>query len=141
AAGNPATMVTEGQQHVFYRGADGAIYHIFWNAADNSFQVRNSIEYARASGHPAAGNPATMVTEGQQHVFYRGEDNAIYHIFWNAADNSFQFQSWTDLAGASGHPAAGNPATMVTEGQQHVFYRGADGAIYHIFWNAADNSF
>jgi hypothetical protein len=27
---------------------------------------------------------------------------------------------------------------MVTPGQQHVFYRGTDGAIKHIFWNAAN---
>src|SRR5262249_11671214 len=121
AAGNPATMVTEGQQHVFYRGADGAIYHIFWNAADNTFHFQNWTDLARGAGHPAAGNPATMVTDGQQHVFYRGADAPILHDALPIADNSFQFQSWTDLAGASGHPAAGNPATMVTEGQQHVF--------------------
>jgi hypothetical protein len=80
-----------------------------------------------------------MLTDRQQHVFYRGTDGAIHHIFWNAADNTFHSQTWTALSAAP--PAAGDPATMVTPGQQHVFYRGTDGAIHHIFWNAADNTF
>jgi hypothetical protein len=80
-----------------------------------------------------------MVTDGQQHVFYRGTDGAIKHIFWNAADDSFHFQDWTGLAYvAPADLAAGDPAIMVTAGQQHVFYRGTDGAAKHIFWNAAN---
>jgi hypothetical protein len=139
AAGDPAIMVTEGQQHVFYRDTNGAISHIFWNAADNSFHFETWSDLAHAPVN-AAGDPATMVTEGQQHVFYRDTNGAIGHIFWNAADNSFHFESWSELAYAPVN-AAGDPATMVTEGQQHIFYRDTNGAIGHILWNAADNSF
>jgi hypothetical protein len=148
AAGDPATMVTDGQQHVFYRGTDGAIYHILWNAADKSFHFEDWTALAGAgpaglaAGDPATLDPAALGTVGQQHVFYRGTDGAINHIFWNAADRSFHFQDWTALADAGpAGLAAGDPATMVTVGQQHVFYRGTDGHIKHIFWNAADNSF
>ncbi len=143
AAGDPATMVTAGQQHVFYRGTDGAINHIFWNAADNRFHFQDWTVLAGAGpAGLAAGDPATVVTAGQQHVFYRGADDAIKHIFWNAADDRFHFQDWTVLAGAGpAGLAAGEPATLGTDGQQHVFYRGTDGAIKHIFWNAADGSF
>ena len=143
AAGDPATTVTAGQQHVFYRGTDGALNHIFWNAADNSFHFEDWTALAGAGpAGLAAGDPDTLDTVDQQHVFYRGTDGAIKHIFWNAADNSFHFEDWTALAGAGpAGLAAGDPATLVTAGQQHVFYRGTDGAIKHIFWNAADNSF
>jgi Repeat of unknown function (DUF346) len=143
AAGDPATLGTVGQQHVFYRGTDGAIKHIFWNAADNRFHFEDWTALAGAGPAGfAAGDPATLGTVGQQHVFYRGTDGAIKHIFWNAADRSFHFEDWTALAGAGpAGLAAGDPATLGTEGQQHVFYRDTDGAIKHIFWNAADRSF
>jgi Repeat of unknown function (DUF346) len=140
AAGDPATMVTDGQQHVFYRGTDGHIKHVFWTPG-TTFPVPQDWTALSGAGPAglAAGDPATMVTDGQQHVFYRGTDGAIKHIFWNAADDSFHFQDWTALAGAGpADLAAGDPATMVTADQQHVFYRGTDGATKHIFWNAAN---
>jgi hypothetical protein len=138
AAGDPATMVTDGQQHVFYRGTDGAINHLFWNAADNTFHFEDWTALAGAGPARAAGDPATMVTDGQQHVFYRGTDGAINHLFWTPGTTLPVFQDWTALAGVGPARAAGDPATMVTDGQQHVFYRGTDGAINHIFWNAVN---
>ena len=53
-----------------------------------------------------------MVTPNQQHVFYRGFDGAINHIFWDAATNRLFRDQWTPqppdtLAGI------GDPATMV----------------------------
>jgi hypothetical protein len=53
-----------------------------------------------------------MVTDRQQHVFYRGGDGAINHIFWNQADNSFGHDVWTAAAGMPA--AASDPATMWT---------------------------
>src|SRR5260221_507803 len=148
AAGDPVTMVTPDQQHpnqapqhIFYRGTDGTINHIYW---DGSFH-RDSWT-AAAGAPPAAGDPVTMVTpnplrpnETQQHVFYRGTDGAINHVSW---DGSFHRDTWTTVAEAP--PAAGDPVTMVTpnpyrpnETQQHVFYRGTDGAINHIHWDGS----
>jgi hypothetical protein len=46
---------------------------------------------------------------------------------------NFFGEDWTARSGAP--PAAGDPATMVTADQQHVFYRGTDGTIRHIWWN------
>src|SRR5258708_5750265 len=87
---------------------------------------------ALASAPVAAGDPAITVIADQQHVFYRGTDGAINHIFW---DGSFHHDQWTALAGAP--VAAGNPAITVIADQQHVFYRGTDGAINHIFWDGS----
>jgi hypothetical protein len=44
----------------------------------------------------------------QQHVFYRGTDGAIHHIFWDAPTRTFHLDNWTAQAQA---PApAGDPA-------------------------------
>jgi Repeat of unknown function (DUF346) len=51
--------------------------------------------------------------ERQQHVFYRGPDGAINHIFWDAPTNKLYHDQWTVLTGAP-LAAAGSLATMVT---------------------------
>jgi Repeat of unknown function (DUF346) len=136
---NPFPLREE-QQHVFYRGSDGAINHIFWHPSNQLFHD----QWTQLTGAPAAaGDPATMVWPNQQHVFYRGMDGAIDHIFWDAPSNQLFHDDWTESTGAPA--AAGDPATMVTtvgrgwSNQQHVFYRGTDGAINHIFWDAPSN--
>jgi hypothetical protein len=62
-----------------------------------------------AGAPPAAGDPATMITNGQQHVFYLGTGGAINHIFW---DGTFHVDQWDVKAVAP--KAAGRPATMIT---------------------------
>ena len=136
AGGDPATMVTPGQQHIFYRSFDGAINHIFWDAATNRL-FSDQWTPQPPGAFAAAGDPATMVWPNQQHIFYRGTDGSINHIFWDAASNQLFSDQWTLITGAP--PAAGDPATMVTRNQQHVFYRGTDGAINHIFWDTPSN--
>ena len=96
ARGNPATMVWPNQQHIFYRGRDGAINHILWDARSNRLyfdQLQPNIQVPSAP--PAAGDPVTLVTATQQHVFYRGLDGAINHIFWDAPTNRLYFDQWT----------------------------------------------
>jgi hypothetical protein len=50
-----------------------------------------------------------MMANGQQHIFYRGLDAAINHIWWDGSPHKDQ---WTESAVAE--KAAGNPAAMVT---------------------------
>jgi hypothetical protein len=141
AEGDPVTMVAANQQHIFYRGAQGAINHIFWDAPTNhlyfdQWQPNPQVGHAP----PAAGDPATMVWPNQQHIFYRGVQGAINHIFWDASTNHLHFDQWQPNEQV-GHapPASGDPATMVWPTQQHIFYRGRNGEINHIFWDAPTN--
>ncbi|MEP6692574.1 MAG: galactose oxidase-like domain-containing protein [Gemmatimonadaceae bacterium] len=132
AAGNPATMVTPDQQHVFYRATDGSIRHIFWDARPRQLFHDN---WTQRSGAPLAfGDPATMVTPHQQHIFYRTRAGAIHHVLWDdRTPNGFFHDDWTARAGAP--LAAGDPVTMVTPHQQHIFYRTVAGAIHHVLWD------
>jgi hypothetical protein len=68
---------------------------------------------SRTNAPLAAGDPATMVTPNQQHVFYRGTDGAINHVFYDSVANKLFFDQWTSSANAP-HAAEGRPATMVT---------------------------
>ncbi|MFD5322980.1 CAP domain-containing protein [Streptomyces sp. NPDC127092] len=136
-AGNPATMVWPGQQHVFYRSTAGTVRHLFWDAGQNRVFAE---DWSRMAGVAAdvAGDPATMVTPGQQHVFYRSTAGTVRHLFWDAGQNRVFADDWNQKAGAAAD-VAGNPATMVWPGQQHVFYRSTAGTVRHLFWDAGQN--
>ncbi|HKE42409.1 MAG TPA: hypothetical protein VKG21_21480 [Casimicrobiaceae bacterium] len=145
AGGDPVTMVTAlpKQQHVFYRGLDGSIQHIFWDAYEPPGDLHHDV-WTRPDSPHATGNPATMATlaPNQQHVFYRAIDGSIQHIFWDASEppgtKNLHRDDWTALAHA--RLAGGNPVTMVTSipNQQHVFYRALDGSVEHLFWDARE---
>jgi hypothetical protein len=141
AAGDPVTMAWPNQQHVFYRGADGSINHIFWHAPTDTLHFDQWQPNSQVpNAPPAAGDPVTMVWPNQQHVFYRSQDGAINHLFWDASTNRLRFDQWQPSSQVpNAPPAAGDPATMVTARQQHVFYRSQDGAINHLFWDAPTN--
>jgi hypothetical protein len=148
----PVTMYTpNGQQHVFYRAGDRGIYQVFYDP-DNSGNKHSPlwqggspeqwVSGAGASG--AAGDPVAMYTpNGQQHIFYRGNDNGVYQVFFDPNDRNNKHsplwqggtpEQWAPNGGRSS--AAGDPATLYTpDGQQHVFYRGIDGGIYHVFYD------
>ena len=138
---SPATLAfsNRNQQHIFYRGTDGAINHIFYDQPTN--KLYHDQWTARTYAPPAAGDPATLVfaNPNQQHVFYLGTDGAINHIFYDQSTNKLYHDQWTARTNAP--PAAGDPATLVfaNPNQQHVFYRGTDGAINHIFYDQSTN--
>ncbi|WP_161493782.1 hypothetical protein [Nitrosospira lacus] len=112
AAGDPATMATTNpnQQHIFYRGTDADIHHIFWDEATNRLYQDSWTE--RTGAPAAAGDPATMVTPNQQHVFYRDNNGAVHHIFYDEPTNQLYHDDWSKRTGALA--AAGDPATMAT---------------------------
>jgi Repeat of unknown function (DUF346) len=115
------------QQHVFYRGIDDNIHHVWWDPRHRfaTDQWPNDVKLA--------GDPATLLTEGSQlHVFYPGIDDNIHHVRWDPQDGFVAEQLPNDIK------VAGNLATHVTGAQQHVFYRGIDDNIHHVRWDPQD---
>ena len=140
AAGDPVTMLTDNQQHIFYRDHHGDIQHLFVNDRN---QIFHDVWTQRARAAKSIGEPATMVTSGQQHIFYRDGNGEIQHIFVNAQNQIFH-DVWTERARKQNSDtvrAAGDPVTMVTADQQHIFYRDINGDIQHIFVNAGNQIF
>jgi hypothetical protein len=139
--GRPATLIASGQQHVFYRGIDNNLYHVFW---DPNSRINSGIHAPEQWGGPgsstgapaAAGNPATMFDNNQQHVFYRTASNDIYHVFYDQGSHALKAEAWTGSSSPkNAPPAAGDPATLVTTNQQHIFYRTTTGGIQHVFFD------
>src|SRR5664279_2321843 len=143
-AGDPATMVANGQEHIFYRDVSGSIWHVFSDPTGKL--VLDVLAWAGPTSFtglpPAAGDPTTLVTGSQQHVFYRGNDRNIWQVLWYPGlkvpirdPNPWGGPgSSTDTA-----PAAGDPSVFAWGTQQHVFYRDDQGNIQHVFYDSSVN--
>ncbi len=142
AAGNPVTMLpggTNNQQHIFYRDLNGNLQHVFW---DRDSGMHPEVWAGPAKGQlPLVGEPAAMLpgdTNDQQHVFYRDSKNNLIHVYWDKQRGGPpKREVWGMGTGSKtfGAAAGGDPATVVTPGQQHVFYRDLNGLIRHVFWD------
>jgi Common central domain of tyrosinase/Polyphenol oxidase middle domain len=137
-------------QHVVYRGTDGHIYELWWDATQCSQTTCwhwGNLTGSTGASTLAASNPAGYVrnADGTQHVVYRGTDNHIYELWWDATQCSqTTCWHWGNLTGSSGAPtlAAGDPAGYVrnADSTQHVIYRGTDGHIYELWWDGTQCS-
>src|SRR5581483_9869548 len=139
-AGDPVTMLTPNQQHIFYRDVEGDVQHIFVNGQNQMFHDIWTQRARKQSADTlkAAGDPVTMLTPNQQHIFYRDINGDIQHIFVNDQNQMFS-DIWTQRAKTL--KAAGDPVIMLTPNQQHIFYRDINGDIQHIFVNDQNQMF
>jgi hypothetical protein len=73
-----------------------------------------------------------FVTQGTQHVDYRGSDTHIHELWWDS--NGWHTNDLTASTGATA--AAGDPAGYMFDAQdtQHVVYRGNDNHIHELWW-------
>jgi N,N-dimethylformamidase beta subunit-like protein len=138
AAGDPCGYAFEGTatQHVVYRGVDGHIWELWWDAANGW----GGGSLTSTTGAPlAAGDPTgyVLAADSTQHVMYRAVDGHIWELWWDSA-NGWGAGDLTGVTGAT--PPAGDPSGYAFEATytQHVVYRGIDSHIYEMWWDSAN---
>ena len=128
-------FAAQGTQHVVYRGVDGHVHELWWDAANGW----SGGDLTAVTGAPEGGDPAGYVFEAQgtQHVVYRGVDGHVHELWWDAT-NGWSVGDLTAVTGAT--PALGDPFGYMFAGQgtQHVVYRGVDGHVYEHWWDATN---
>jgi len=129
AAGKAAAVSeSNGNQYVYFRGANRALWHEVWNASKDTWTLSEL-------GGQIPGNPsATLAANGNQYVYVRGYDNALYEWYWNASESIWRLNK-------IGGETPGNPSALLeSNGNQYVYLRGFDSALYEWFWNASKNA-
>jgi catechol 2,3-dioxygenase-like lactoylglutathione lyase family enzyme len=122
-----------GQRHVFYRGTDNGIYHVYFNP-DNSRHGPEEWDPPLKGSLPGSvtGDPVTMYTAPtkQQHLFHVNGVHSLIHIYYDPSSNRRTTETW------SRGDATGTPSTIYdSNGQQHVYYRGIDNGIYQVYYD------
>lgn len=114
----------QGTQHVFYVGVDNKI-HELWS--DPSGWQASDLTTMTDAPAPAAGpiGAYAFETQGTQHVIYRGTDDKLYELWWDADGWHAGYLSGSVAAPT---PARGRPLAYAFESQrtQHVVYVTAD---------------
>jgi hypothetical protein len=162
--GNPATMVFNNQQHIFYRTNGGSIWHVYLDPGSGMHTEQwtgpGSMTAAQTGTQVAEGDPVAMVTPRvldftwapwQQHIFYRVA-GSIWHVYWDSV-SGMHAEQWTGPgsmteARTGTQVAVGDPVTMVTQPdsrfggmgvlkqQQYIFYHADDVNIWHVYWDS-----
>ena len=138
AVGEPSAISRpNGEEAVYFRGADGAIWTWWFSNAGNA----NGEWTWRLNrlGGSAAGNPTAILRpNSEQGVFYRGTDGAIWTWWLSNAGNASG--EWTWRLNSLGGQATSDPAALSRpNGEEDVFVRGTDGAMYNYWLSNAGN--
>jgi len=133
---------------VIFLDSEGHV-HELWHAGSGGWQHNDLTQLAGASAYLAAvpqligGGPGSLihgyvtVFNSEQHVNYLDSDGHV-HELWYSDWGGWQHNDLTQLAGATGYPAAPGSSldgyATVYNGQQHVNYIGTDGLIHELWY-------
>ncbi len=131
AAGSSPAVSSWGANRldVFVRGADNAIWHVWWNGMTwSGWETQGTAGVAMSS--PAA------VSSGSDHIdlFAAGADGNLYQKTWNGV--SWSLWKRPALPPPPGIAAGSSPAVSSWGANRlDVFVLGTDNAIWHASWN------
>ncbi len=127
--GSPAVGYN-GSQQVFFVNAAGQLRHRFWSSGQ---PVKDELLTTAVT---VAGRPLAYVSSGQLHVWVRGTNGSLQHVWWDPTANRWANDDWTAKSGAPLGSFTGDLAGYTYGPHQHIFARGTDNKLRHIFWDA-----
>jgi hypothetical protein len=128
-------MVTTNQQHIFYRTTTNGVQHVFYDQTNGPQSEPWGGPGSPTNTPPAWGDSAALFANNQQHVFYRTVNGTVQHLLCDS-NSGLRAEIWVGPGGLTNAPLpAGDPVAMFANNQQHIFYRGTDNNIYHVFWD------
>jgi hypothetical protein len=132
-SGSRATVFGD-SQNVFTVRADGRLAHSWWEPGSDP-QVETLPEVDTG----LLGQPVAFVTDHQQHVYVRGQNNHLYVWETNGVSGGWVTADLT-AAAAPNLDIVDVPAGFAYGEDQHVFGRGSDGHLHHWFYIADSDS-
>jgi hypothetical protein len=116
----------DGRLEVFARGTDGRVWH-------RAQTVRNTCDPNAWTGWSSTGgvltsDPAAFLNrDGRLEVFFRGDDNAV----WHQAQTTPGASAWSAPTSLGGFVTSDPAVASNVDGRLEVFVRGADNAVWH----------
>src|SRR3954447_16676628 len=126
----PTTNIVSGKGvrvHVFARGGDGALWHMWQTAPNNGwsgwYSLGGWIDLIKVSTN----------ADGRLEIFARGGDGAVWHN-WETTPGGgwsgwYSLGGWIDML----------DVVKNADGRLEIFARGGDGALWHM-WQIAPNN-
>ena len=135
--GSPPVVIfdpTQNQEVVFWQGTNNQLWEAFYGGSWSSPSQVTSL----SGGGTMASAPAALYDTNQQQqvVFWTGTDGNLYETWWQAGVWVTPTEVKTSQGGHMG-PLGSAPSAAFdsANGQQVVFWRGADANLWEAFWN------
>lgn len=123
-----------GALDVFFRGGDNSLWHTVQNTPGNSSSWSGHIRLGSASCYMDSAPTVGTNANGALDVFFRGGDNALWHIYQTSPGGAWSSEQ---RLGGSGLYLASAPVWgHQADGRQDVFFLGGDNALWHIYQTA-----
>ena len=126
---SPTVIGSANFRDIYVRGADGKIYHKFWNGKWSGWFGLGG----ECKGAVAAVNPTPSTID----VYIRGLDDRLWQKWWDGTKWNPSDTGW--VKHDDGAFRLGD-APVVVSGDANfrdVYVRGADGSVYHKIWNGS----
>lgn len=124
--GSGPCVVSSGPDHrdVYIRGANGAVWHKWWNGSQ--WSAWDDL------GGQIQGGPGVVIAGGTTDIYARGMDDALWQKYWDGS-------SWSDWFRHDDGAILGSGPCIVASGPDHrdVYIRGANGAVWHKWWDGS----
>ena len=124
--GSGPCVVSSGPDHrdVYARGADGGVWHKWWNGAKWSGW--------EDLGGEIQGSPGVVIAGGKTHIYARGMDDALWEKYRDGS-------SWSEWRRHDDGGILTSGPCVVSSNPNHrdVYARGADGGAWRKWWDGA----
>ncbi|WP_258311404.1 hypothetical protein [Streptomyces sp. NWU49] len=121
--GDPATALNaDGRVSVFYRGSDGAAWHVTHQSTAYTDWARPASLGGQIKDTPAP----VLAADGKLELFVRGSDD-----LWLAQQKSPDAADWTDFTEITTGLGSDPKTTLDANARIRVFWRGSDGQGYY----------
>jgi hypothetical protein len=126
----PAIISSQSNQlDVFYCGSDSFLHYRKFSLSNNTWTDVKTWTDKKIKGPPAAAAGGANVID----IFVRGDDDHLYHTFWNGS----VFGGWDGMDGRGTDAILiGPPVAASSKNRTDVFVIGRGNHVSHSFWKA-----
>lgn len=127
AIGNAELAVVDGKMYVFWVDKSGSLQQRVMSS-NGKFSAAKKLS---TGGEKVQGSPSFMFTHNQRHVFVRGKENSLRHVWLNIDSGKYYTDQWMPPGTVFGDPDSG---TYNNKHEQHVFFQGKNNSLEHVSW-------
>ncbi len=136
----PAISVFGEQQHFCYRDAGGAVWDVWYDGGNGSWNLQRINNNGLTDGALAQGRPFVCVFNEQQHFTYRDALGSVVDAWYDQGGDNWSLQTINIGGVTTGNPAAGEPFVCAFNQQQHFTYRDAKGFLFDAWYDGGGNN-
>jgi mRNA-degrading endonuclease HigB of HigAB toxin-antitoxin module len=139
ASAPSAAVSADGNEYVFWRGTNGDIYEAYYNSASGSWGHQDLTSAQGWGTTTSAVSVGVNSSNDQQYVFWRGSNGDLDEAYYKSGGWSGP-QDMDSVFGFGNNIASAPSVAVSSDGNEYVYWRGAQGNIYEAYYTASSGA-